>query len=690
MSGTSGNIGGSGGSSQSDVEYAILCDDNGAGLVKQFLRRYTSTGGVITHTDTQLDGTTAYTIVGNVRDCQGSVTVTNECFTVIFDGADYTTGDRIMRLTVWDLTQVPPAQISQSYQNLNTGAALAAAPNLNWLSPCDVELITQDICYTGITNNAPHFGIGDKILVTRVSDYTTITASTVADIVYYNVTQGNSWNANTFTPLPVQDMVPCQDFADTVSVELLCDSTNTQFLRFLIRNSAGSVSIADKALDGTTAYTPVGAVKTCVATPPDAIAVELLCDDNGSFLRYLIRDAAGVVTVQDRELDGTTTYTVVGTVKNCQGTDLEAVDFCLRANTAGTGYAIGDQIKLTRWFNPATNIQVSEVAFNMTAGGASVTVPLTAANFDECPAGGGAVETLVCATGVTLIRRIDNITGAITFVGTNGAAVAAPAAYTIGACTTDTEFEVFCDTAGSFLRRYTRNLDGTISKVDTTLDGVTVYAPVGTIRVCSGSDTEALVLCDVVATGVITQFIRHITYSSDGTTATIRNTALDGTTAYAPAGTVKACGNDLEPKVLCDVSATGVVTQFLRQYMRDSAGVLTVKDTALDGTTAYVVAGTIKICDPQTTTVESRMFDVVASTTKTFASLIPAGRVMISASVSIIAGTATITDANGTAITLLPTGFSTNFAAEVNGTLTPPINVITQAASRAIISYTLR
>ena len=117
----------------------------------------------------------------------------------------------------------------------------------------------------------------------------------------------------------------------------------------------------------------------------------------------------------------------------CQ-TDLEAVDFCLRANTAGADYAVGDQIKLTRWFNPSTNTQVSEVAFNMTQGGSVVAVPLTAANFDECPAGGGAVETLVCANGTSLIRRVDNITGAVTFIGANGAPVAAPASYSVGAC----------------------------------------------------------------------------------------------------------------------------------------------------------------------------------------------------------------------------------------------------------------
>jgi len=88
--------------------------------------------------------------------------------------------------------------------------------------------------------------------------------------------------------------------------------------------------------------------------------------------------------------------------------------------------------------------------------------------------------------------------------------------------------------------------------------------------------------------------------------------------------------------------------------------------------------------------VESRIFDVPASTTKTFASLIPAGRALISVSISILAGTATITGADGVAATLLPTGYSASYSAEVNGTLAPPINVITQAASRVVIAYALR
>lgn len=82
--------------------------------------------------------------------------------------------------------------------------------------------------------------------------------------------------------------------------------------------------------------------------------------------------------------------------------DLEAVEFCLKANTAGTGYAVNDQIKLTKWFNTATNTQVSEVAFNVTNGGTLVTTPLTGADFDECSTTENTIQTVIEGYQVTV------------------------------------------------------------------------------------------------------------------------------------------------------------------------------------------------------------------------------------------------------------------------------------------------
>ncbi|BBA98358.1 hypothetical protein RVR_4509 [Actinacidiphila reveromycinica] len=53
----------------------------------------------------------------------------------------------------------------------------------------------------------------------------------------------------------------------------------------------------------------------------------------------------------------------------------------------------------------------------------------------------------------------------------------------VAAATADDEYEILCDDAGSFLRRYSTE-DGTTVATDTELDGVTAYAPSGDVVRC--------------------------------------------------------------------------------------------------------------------------------------------------------------------------------------------------------------
>ncbi|WP_329368724.1 hypothetical protein OG896_24545 [Streptomyces sp. NBC_00669] len=62
----------------------------------------------------------------------------------------------------------------------------------------------------------------------------------------------------------------------------------------------------------------------------------------------------------------------------------------------------------------------------------------------------------------------------------------------------------------------------------------------GTVTVNIPADNEIVVLCDVAADGTATPFLRRYSVASDGTVTTT-DTALDGTTAYTPAGTVTTC-----------------------------------------------------------------------------------------------------------------------------------------------------
>lgn len=65
MSGTNGSVA----IASSDAEFVVLCDDDGAGTLTPFLRRYTVEDGLTVATDTELDGTTAYTPAGTVVRC---------------------------------------------------------------------------------------------------------------------------------------------------------------------------------------------------------------------------------------------------------------------------------------------------------------------------------------------------------------------------------------------------------------------------------------------------------------------------------------------------------------------------------------------------------------------------------------------------------------------------------------------
>lgn len=66
MSGTAGSVS----TSAPDREFELLCDDQGAGAITTFLRRYTvDTAGTTVPVDTELDGTTPYTVAGTVVRC---------------------------------------------------------------------------------------------------------------------------------------------------------------------------------------------------------------------------------------------------------------------------------------------------------------------------------------------------------------------------------------------------------------------------------------------------------------------------------------------------------------------------------------------------------------------------------------------------------------------------------------------
>ncbi|MFJ3274018.1 hypothetical protein [Streptomyces sp. NPDC086776] len=62
-----------------------------------------------------------------------------------------------------------------------------------------------------------------------------------------------------------------------------------------------------------------------------------------------------------------------------------------------------------------------------------------------------------------------------------------------------------------------------------------------TVNVTMPADNEVVVLCDQATDGTVTPLLRRYSVANDGT-VTPTDTGLDGTTAYAPTGTVTTCG----------------------------------------------------------------------------------------------------------------------------------------------------
>jgi hypothetical protein len=122
--------------------------------------------------------------------------------------------------------------------------------------------------------------------------------------------------------------------------------------------------------------------------------------------------------------------------------------------------------------------------------------------------------------------------------GTNGSVAGKP----------DLEYEILCDSAGAFLRRYVLDDTGALTHVDSTLDGA-AYAAVGTVVRCEAPVAPANPVLDgtiqrQTAAGAITipagaRSITLVVFSGNPTVA------IGGGTAVAvPAGTSLTWGVD--------------------------------------------------------------------------------------------------------------------------------------------------
>jgi hypothetical protein len=317
-----------------------------------------------------------------------------------------------------------------------------------------------------------------------------------------------------------------------------------------------------------------------------------------------------------------------------------------------------------------------------------------------------------------------------------------PSGYTIVICP-DTQIsdEILCDAGNAnhqFLRVYVNSPVSSGNSVlwNLELDGTTLYVPVGPVGICSAGDTrdsELQLLCDATPT----RFLRKYLYDGEtGAFVGVVNTTLDGTTPFAPVGAVGICTTptatdfDFVVLELCDNnggflrrltfnSSTGVVTSTVNTTLagvnyvpvgtvgicdgccptvvgegcsntgsgkyvaiRSTAGVVSLFDAV---TGAAIVAGNVIAC---TTTLNAQARMLAASTSWT-----PGGDVtgvLTSVSATVVTGTATVTDSNGTVVSGIPVGATLEWTVEDANTLTGPQSIAADAASSVLVTWTQR
>lgn len=553
------------------------CDDNGR-FLRSVMLNCDGTATLVGTFDLSLN---PYTPVGVVNDCE------EKDFEYLCDDTAN------VFVSLLDVT-VTPHELKY-YLPLPNGDLAPYTPTgtVRICGNPDYEVTTA--CYIDTTTDQE---------INRIQFWdTTEVPPVLVSTIWYNVSTGATIAAPTLT-----NLIPCSTSL-MPQEEILCDD-NGSFVRHFVYNPDGTINRTyDTTLAGIT-YTVVG---TVVACSNSEVEEEILCDDNGSFIRHYTYNSDGSInTVYDTALDGVA-YTVVGTVKQCVSIpQLESLILC---DEHPIVCEVGNLITSADWvFTGAASLNGTNPY--MGGGGSTVDgiatqiITVTPGNtytysFNVIKQGGG--------TGIARVKVevLDNTTiiGNITLDGgqnhtfaniipvTNQLTIRLTDLTTDG-FDTDVEIQnnnLVCVTPANrttqtqFIRQMCSTCGDTSTPtiVDYALDGITLYTVQGVIKLCGDDyDVEQVTLCDDNGT-----FIRHFIYNSDGSIVIFSDTTLSGT-SYAPVGTITICsGSDIEQEILCDDNGP-----FIRHYIYNTDGTVnTTYNTTLNGV-AYTVVGAIDIC----------------------------------------------------------------------------------------------
>lgn len=730
------------GSCDAEREIIQLCDtvstgpDIGQTTTTPFLRHFSTTGGVVTATNTALDGTTPYVPAGSVFDCHFADVETH--IVCDFGNLDVD-GNPRQYIQEWIYNQGSGQPFTLSSRNFD-GTAYASVGPVGMCPGSDTGQTLGPVCWQSIppgpTANRGFLALDGN-----------------GDPVLYDGT-------GTVVPAGTYFTVICPEAARTAIV--LCDAGNNNqpFVRAFIGSpivgQSGQLSADDVDLEGN-AYVPVGPVVNCAGDAAGSVAEFILCDveiipagppveriTNGQFAAsaagwtivgnaswtnnpgYAGPDAAlGVLALNGAALPPTA---VVSQTVNTGITPGDVFHLQARLGTKSTDSgSVGPIRVLVEVLDGGSTVLYSQQYVpTMLVGGVTIQWPpngvvnvpgivatdgtITVRFTDQSGPGGltgadGAIDavslTQQISAGTTttpFVRKlIQDVAGAVTSVvdltldgdpyivgGTAG--ICEPAAQEPEEPAPDSESFVLCDaTPTRFLRTYTYTAAGAVAAfTDTTLAGA-AFAPVGAVGICTTQtatdfDFDQVVLCDVNGTA----FIRRFTFNSQtgAVTATV-NLTLAGA-AFAPVGAVGLC-SDCCPQVIgsgCTNTGSGFYTA-----IRAVTGTITLIDSV---TGAAVAAANIVPCPDdatvQTLTAQGR---VLTDTTPWTPGADVVGT-LTSLTLTGTTGLWDVVDASGTNLTGLPAGLTLTWEADDDNQLTPPQSVTPQAGSSVVAHWTQR
>ncbi|WP_327415400.1 hypothetical protein [Streptomyces sp. NBC_01233] len=383
------------GVAQPERDIVQLCDVAGDGTVTEFVRDYArdENGAIVGHTDYLLDGT-PYAVAGTVGVCSAQSTCLDCTSQVLCDSAEIPAATITGAAASGTLSNgvayavTGPSAFPPTTQNDGAawwGVALFPNPSVPLTTYTFDQPVTAEfsvvIVHTtsGATTGRNQVQIpagAVPISLPTGYSYNAVTrvltgdASLVACPPLQTPTRANSarFRISGVSTFALQYMGPrvlllqCQRFGNWVfgAVDV---TLGGQFLRTVCRDCTGAVtSTTDTLLDGSTPYTPVGAVGVCPieeegAEPvePDTEVVQL-CDlvdgvDPVPFLRRLTFPAGGgTPTVTDTTLNGTTPYALTGTAGLCTAAEdcpaHTVIQMCRCDDADGDGIADTDYVEL--------------------------------------------------------------------------------------------------------------------------------------------------------------------------------------------------------------------------------------------------------------------------------------------------------------------------------------------------------